>query len=185
MPRAARYLVQVLIFVPAMAAAQAAPPPAVDSTLFVTSAEIRDAITLAAPGPVADARLRLVPVGAYNVGVSIVRRTQVDGRTPPDAIVHDQITEVYQITDGRGILVLGGTLDDPQPFPPDSPVVLQLIGPSTRGTTIRGGLRRTVGPGDIVVIPPHTPHGFAELLTPVITYVLVRIDGDRVLQGSP
>ncbi len=127
----------------------------------------------------------LVSTGGYNVAVSVVRRSPVDGRTPPDAIVHDPITEVYEIRDGRGILVVGGTLDDPQPFPPDSPIVPGLIGPSARGTTIRGGIRRQVGPGDIVVIPPHTPHGFAELLTPKITYTSVRSDGDRVLRQTP
>jgi hypothetical protein len=174
-----------LLLVPAMASAQAGPPPLADSSLFVTSAEIGEAIALADTVPVADARLRLVPIGAYNVGISVVRRSQVGGRTPPDAIVHDAITEVYEIREGRGILVIGGVLDDPHPFPPDSPIVLRLIGPSARGTAIRGGIRREVGPGDIVMIPPHTPHGFAELLTPTITYALVRIDGDRLLKTAP
>lgn len=174
-----------LLVAPGVVAAQATPARAVDSSLAIASAEIHGAITLADTTPVADVRLRLVPTGAYNVGVSVVRRSQVNGRTPPDAIVHDAITEVYEIREGRGILVVGGALDDPHPFPPDSPIVLGLIGPSARGTTIRGGLRREVGPGDVVVIPPRTPHGFAELLTPQITYIIVRIDGERVLRTTP
>ncbi len=171
----------LLLLAPAIASAQGV----ADSSLAMTSSEIHDAITLADTTAVADVRLRLVPVGSYNVGVSVVRRSQVDGRTPPDAIVHDAITEVYEIREGRGILVVGGALDDPHPFPAESPIVLGLIGPSARGTTIRGGVRREVGPGDVVVIPPRTPHGFAELLTPKITYIIVRIDGDRVLRPAP
>jgi mannose-6-phosphate isomerase-like protein (cupin superfamily) len=170
---------------PVLLSAQAGPLRQADSTLAIMSAELQDAITLADTTAVADVRLRLVPIGDYNVAVSVVRRSQVDGRTPPDAIVHDAITEVYEIREGRGILVVGGVLDDPHPFPAESPVVRGLIGPSARGTTIHGGIRREVGPGDIVVIPPRTPHGFAELLTPKITYVIVRIDGDRVLRQAP
>lgn len=185
MQRALPYLVLTLLIAPVPAWAQAGSARQVDSSLAITSAEIRDAITLADTTAVADVRLRLVPIGAYNVAVSVVRRSQVDGRTPPDAIVHDAITEVYEIREGRGILVVGGVLDDPHPFPAESPVVRSLIGPSARGTTIRGGIRREVGPGDIVVIPPRTPHGFAELLTPKITYIIVRIDGDRVLRPTP
>ena len=185
MTRAFPCLAAALLLAPAVASAQAGPPRPVDSSLAITSAEIHDAIASADTTPVADARLRLVPIGAYNVAVSVVRRSQVDGRTPPDAAVHDAITEVYEITEGRGILVIGGTLADPHPFPADGPIVRDLIGPSSRGTAIRGGIRRQVGPGDVVVIPPHTPHGFAELLTPQITYVIVRIDGDRVLRPAP
>ncbi|MBK6424580.1 MAG: hypothetical protein IPI38_01345 [Gemmatimonadetes bacterium] len=185
MPRAIPCLALTLLLVPSLASAQAAPARPADSSLAVTSAELEHAITLADTAPVADTRVRFVPIGGYNVAVSMVRRSQVDGRTPPDAIVHDAITEVYEIREGRGILVVGGTLVDARPFPPESPVVLGLIGPSARGTAIRGGIRREVGPGDIVVIPPHTPHGFAELLTPRITYVIVRVDGDRVLRPAP
>jgi mannose-6-phosphate isomerase-like protein (cupin superfamily) len=129
--------------------------------------------------------LRVLPIaGEYNVGVSVVRRSQVHGRTPPEAIVHEAITEVYHIVEGRGILTMGGTVDDAAPLPADDPIVRRLIGPSTVGKTITGGIRQPVGPGDVVVIPPHTAHGFTELQTPRVVYVLVRIDPHRVLEPN-
>ena len=66
----------------------------------VTAAEVAGSLHRADTGAVADAALRVLQIGGeYNVGISVVRRSQVHGRTPPDAIVHDEITEVYQITE--------------------------------------------------------------------------------------
>jgi mannose-6-phosphate isomerase-like protein (cupin superfamily) len=127
--------------------------------------------------------LRLVPSGdGYNVGVSVVRRLRGSGSAPADALLHEQITEVYHIIEGRGVLVTGGVLVDASAFPPESPIVRTLIGPSSRGTAIANGIAREVGPGDIIVVPPRTPHGFSELQTAVIRYVLVRVDSHQVLQ---
>lgn len=120
-------------------------------------------------GAVADTVLRVVSVeDKYNVGVSVVRRSLVNGKTPPDAIIHDAITEVYQIMEGKGVLVTGGTLVGGTPLPAE--VVRQITGPSYRGTSIVGGTRRDVGPGDIVIIPPNTAHGFIEIKTKRIIY---------------
>jgi hypothetical protein len=60
--------------------------------------------------------------------------------------VHEAITEVYYIVEGRGLLVTGGTVDDAVPLPPDDPDVLHVIGPSAVGKTISGGTRQQVGP---------------------------------------
>lgn len=159
------------------------PAPAAPQATAISSAEIRNAIKSRNTGALADSVLRVIPVEPrYNVGVSVVRRSQVNGKTPPDAIVHDAITEVYQIVEGRGVLVTGGTLDSPVPFPNDGTIVRQVIGPSSSGKLIIGGTRREVGPGDIVVIPPHTPHGFVEIKSKRIVYTLIRIDPERILE---
>jgi mannose-6-phosphate isomerase-like protein (cupin superfamily) len=161
----------------------ASTPPAVPAT-FVTALEVRNAIPASETAPVVDRMVKLVPIGSeYNVGVSVVRRTRQTAASPADALVHEHITEVYQIVEGRGVLVTGGSLVDPRAFPPDSPVVRTLIGPSSRGTAIVNGSAREVGPGDIVVVPPHTPHGFVALHTDEIRYVLVRVDSRRMLQA--
>lgn len=155
------------------------------SGTIVTAAELAGAITRADTLPVIDRTLRLIPVEEeYNVAVSIVRRQLVDGRTPPDALMHAEITEVYHILEGRGVIVTGGVIEEAQPFPNDGPVVRHLIGPSVRGRAIVGGSRREVGPGDIVVVPPQTPHGFAQLNTPEIRYVVIRVDPHRVFQPA-
>lgn len=149
----------------------------------VSSTEIKAEVRRNNTGALADSILRVLPIDSrYNIGVSVVRRSQVDGKTPPDATVHDAITEVYQITEGKGVLVTGGTLESPTPFPDDGPIVRQMIGPSFFGKAILGGTRHNVGPGDIIVIPPHTPHGFAEIITKRIVYTLIRIDPQQVLE---
>ena len=165
--------------------AQSQTPPATSApqATAIGAAEIEAEVQRNNTGALADSVLRVLPVESkYNVGVSVVRRSQVDGKTPPDATVHDAITEVYQIIEGKGVLVTGGTLESPTPFPNDGPIVRQVIGPSAFGKVILGGTRHSVGPGDIVVIPPHTPHGFVEINTKRIVYTLIRIDPQQVLE---
>lgn len=165
--------------------AQGVTPPATPApqATVIGAAEIGTEVQRNNTGALADSVLRVVPIESeYNVGVSVVRRSQVDGKTPPDAIVHNAITEIYQIIEGKGVLVTGGTLESPTPFPKDGPIVRQVIGPSAFGKVILGGKRHNVGPGDIVVIPPHTAHGFVEISTERIVYTLIRIDPQQVLE---
>ncbi len=165
------------------AQSSAPPAPASSQATMISSAEIHAALQRNESGALADSVLRVLPIESrYNVGVSVVRRSQVNGKTPPDAIVHDAITEVYQIIEGKGVLVTGGTLESPTPFPNDGPIVRQIIGPSSSGKVILGGTRRNVGAGDIIVIPPHTAHGFIEITTKQIIYTLIRIDPQQLLE---
>ena len=167
----------------ALAQSSATPAPTASQATAIGSAEIKNAIQRNEAGPLADSVLRVLPIESeYNVGVSVVRRSQVNGKTPPDAILHDAITEVYQIIEGKGVLVTGGTLESPTAFPNDGPIVRQIIGPSSFGKMILGGTRHDVGPGDIVVIPPHTPHGFIEIKTKRIVYTVIRIDPQQILE---
>ncbi len=132
-------------------------------------------------GAFSDSVLRVVRIGSeYNVGVAVVRRSLVDGHMPADALVHDSVTEIYQIIEGNGVLVTGGTLRSPKPL--TAAAVVGEIGPSQAGQAIVGGTRHEVGPHDIVVIPAGTPHGFVEISTPRIVYSIIRIDPRRVLE---
>jgi mannose-6-phosphate isomerase-like protein (cupin superfamily) len=158
------------------------------AAITVRSAEVSAVVRKNSCGPVADSVLRVVSIESqYNVGLSVVCRSKVNGKTPPDAVVHESITEVYQIIEGRGVLVTGGTIESASPLPADDPDVRRLIGPSSIGRLILEGTRQDVGPGDVVVIPPHTPHGFVELKTERIVYTLIRIDPQRLLElkGQP
>lgn len=162
----------------AQAAGAAAP-----RAMVVTAAEINGVVTARDSAAVSDAVMRVLPIGRdENVGISVVRRSQVHGRTPPDAIVHDAVTEVYHVLEGRGVLVTGGTIEGARQIPAEDPLVRDVIGPSSVGTAIRGGTRHRVGPGDVVVIPARTAHGFVEISTPRIVYLLVRIDPAHVLR---
>ena len=159
------------------------PDTNVRSVTIVHAAEIDSAAETDRGQAVADSVLRVISIGGkYNVGVSVVSRSKINDITPPDAIVHDLVTEVYQIIEGKGILLIGGTLDSAIKIPANSPIVLKITGPSSSGNHILGGTQYEVGPGDIVVIPPNTPHGFIKLKTNTIVYTLIRIDTEKVLE---
>ncbi len=182
-------LLLLLALTASVCSAQSAPPKAQTKSdyskrtaSFVSNAEIGAVLAAAATSAVADNVLRVQPIdGEYNVGVSVVRRVKVNGKTPPDAILHHDITEIYHVLTGSGILVTGGTIEGETELPSDDPVVRTLIGPSTVGKVITGGTRQQVGPGDVVIIPPNTAHGFVEITSEQVTYLLVRVDPHRVL----
>jgi quercetin dioxygenase-like cupin family protein len=46
------------------------------------------------------------------------------------------------------------------------------------------GTSRKIGPGDVVIIPPNTPHTFTEITSDEIVYVVVRIDPHKVLPAG-
>jgi len=150
---------------------------------FITSSDIQQAIADAPPSGTKDAALRVVPVeNDYNIGISVVRRARINGRTVPDALQHHSITEVYHVLEGCGALTTGGTLVEAKELPTDDPDVLTLIGPTAEGTAIRGGNTRQIKAGDVVIIPPNTAHGCSEICSQGISYILVRMDGGRVLR---
>ena len=81
-------------------------------------------------------------------------------------------------------LVTGGTIEDPKESAPDGAVVKVLNGPSTGGGVIQNGVSRKVGPGDVVIIPPNTPHWFSEISSDQIVYLVVRVDPHKVLPAG-
>lgn len=150
-----------------------------NSGVVVTSAEIQNTMKTAKPNPRAipgtvDATVRSVDAGNANIGVAVVHHVSAENN---DAILHEQVTEIYYMTEGSGTLELGGVLIDPKPFGPSTG--LPEIGPSERGTGIRGGMSRHVGVGDVIVIPAGTPHRFTAIDGP-ITYMDYRVDPSKV-----
>jgi mannose-6-phosphate isomerase-like protein (cupin superfamily) len=94
----------------------------------------------------------------------VVRRRQAG---PNNASVHtaegdkQYVTEIYQILEGSGTYVTGGTMPDP----------------NNRTAGIKGGESHDVKPGDFIVIPPGTAHWFSKI-NGQITYLEVRLPGD-------
>lgn len=74
-------------------------------------------------------------------------------RTAPTATIHGTLSDLYVVQEGSATLVTGGSLVDPRPAnrPGDQ-----------RGSAIRGGTERVIGPGDVVFIPPGMAHGFRD-----------------------
>src|SRR5215467_6620674 len=151
----------------------------------VNSSEIEAMVRKVAAVRVSDQAIRVVSINnEYNVGVSVVSRLKTSGKEAPAGIEHSQITEIYHVISGSGTLVTGGTLNDPKEVPATDEVVTVLNGPSTGGTGIQNGVSRKIGPGDVVVIPPNTPHWFSEIPTDKIVYLVVRVDPHKVLPAG-
>lgn len=96
-------------------------------------------------------------------GISVRRRAA--GGQPQYAIIHPLSVEVYQIIEGGGTLVTGGVLD---------PSVAAENPDLIRTKSIKGGVTRTVAKGDVIVMPPGTPHWFSAI-DGSITYLEARI----------
>jgi mannose-6-phosphate isomerase-like protein (cupin superfamily) len=120
---------------------------------------------------------------AKQVGRSGDDRISVDvlKRTKPEEgpVMHETVTEVYQILQGGGTLETGGKLVDAKPMlaPDGKPLNPESIGPSRVGADLTGGQIRRVAVGDIVLIPAGTPHRFTQL-DPEIIYAVVRFNPD-------
>jgi hypothetical protein len=168
----------------APASAPAAPLPRGTAT-DVSSAEIQALVQKTAADRISDQALRVVSInGEYNVGVGVVHRAKTSGTQSGGGIEHSQITEIYHVMEGNATLVTGGSMDNTSEFPADHPVVTVLNGPSTRGGPIQNGVSRKIGPGDVVLIPPNTPHWFSEITSGRIVYLVVRVDPHKILPAG-
>ena len=143
----------------------------------IPAADIRTTVENAREGRVSDQQIRHIDAGGYNVGVGVVQRPP---STSLGAIQHHNQTEVYYVVSGRGTMVTGGALSNGRRLDPDGTVVRTLTGPSSVGG-IEGGQSREVGPGDMVIIPADSPHGFSEI-TETITYIVVRVDPEQLVE---
>jgi mannose-6-phosphate isomerase-like protein (cupin superfamily) len=148
--------------------------PAANATTatYVSTAEIDAALRQMPAGSTNyDKPIKTVDTGAYKVTIVVLRR--IPNKTPDSSLMHDRVTEVYQILTGAGMFETGGTLVDGKPVDLTS----EAAGPSVRGS-IQGGESRRMGPGDVVVIPPGVPHRFS-MLEGTITYMVTRIEAPR------
>ena len=151
----------------------------------ISSSEIQSLVQKTAADRVSDQAIRVVSINReYNVGIGVVHRAKTSGAQAGGGIEHSQITEVYHVIEGNATLVTGGSMDNTSEFPSDHPVVAVLNGPSTRGGPIHEGVSRKIGPGDVVIIPPNTPHWFSEISSDQIVYLVVRVDPHKVLPAG-
>ena len=130
-------------------------PPATYKSNAAIASELASAV---AKDPAAGAAITVAP------GISVRRRST--GGEPQYAIVHPFSVEIYYIVDGSASLVTGGVLD-PTPPPPTDPDTVRSKG-------IKGGETRKVGKGDVIVMPPGTPHWF-DSIDGTVTYLESRV----------
>lgn len=150
--------------------AQSPPPPTPPVATYVTALDIAAFVAALPRDRVSDLPIRVVEVtGDYRVGVyGVFRPEAVEG----SAIMHRvNTTEIYYVLEGAGTLVTGGTLSN---------LTEAANSTSVRGTAIEGGVSRRLVPGDVVVIPGHTPHWWSELEGD-LSYLIFRPDPDNRL----
>ena len=175
--------ISAAIMLAATTLAQSAPAPS-GAAIDIPNSEIQRIAGRNANAPVSDQQIRIINInGDYNVGVGVVHRAKTEKQSVGGS-EHSQITEVYHVISGNGTLVTGGTIENAKDRPADNEAVRILTGPSMEGTRIAGGVSRKIGPGDVIVIPPNTPHTFTEITSPEIVYLVVRFDPHKVLPAG-
>jgi mannose-6-phosphate isomerase-like protein (cupin superfamily) len=143
--------------------------PAAPGT-HISADEIAKTLKESIANNVVDQPIKAVDIGApsgHRASLAMLRRT----RPETAALVHDRVTEIYQITDGSGTLVTGGLLENATP----TDLTRLNAGPSRTGSH-KGGESRHVVPHDVIIVPAGTPHRFSALDGGAITYLVYRFE---------
>ena len=140
------------------------------SGTVITGDEIAATLTQSIANNTVDQPIKLAEVpGGHKASLALLRRTKAE----TSALIHDYVTEIYQIVEGSGTLVTGGALDDPK----ESDLTRLNAGMSHTGTH-RGGESRKVKATDVIIVPAGMAHRFSELDGP-ITYLVYRFEPKR------
>ncbi len=129
---------------------------------------------LAGDRNVSDIVMRHVDVGEEHLGVSVVQRNHKEAGGPVTGIAHPDLDEIYYIVAGEGTMLTGGELME------KTSRVSALLGPIESGE-IRGAVQQKVKVGDIAIIPKGMPHGWHEIPSENISYIIFRGDPNKVM----
>src|ERR1700716_3196938 len=133
-------------------------PPYREPSPYMSTAEIQTELSKLDPKLVASRTGGAIDF-AKGKAVGVVRR-RITG--PQYAITHPRTVEYMIVIKGTGTLVTGGTLVPPtidsDPYPNTNPnaTIRSDVG-------VKGGLARRIGPGDVVVNLPGTPHWLSQI----------------------
>lgn len=140
----------------------------------ITAAQVQAFLKDAPRDRNSDRPIRVVDAGGYRVGIFGVFRPK---SAPPNATVHQtNVSEIYYMLEGAGMLVTGGKLK--QPETPRQSTLGNWTDVASSG--IEGGTSRRIAKGDVVIIPGGVAHGWASTEGD-ITYLIVRPDPDKKL----
>jgi len=147
----------------------------------ILTADALDTAMAEAPADrVSDQPMTHVESAEGRLGVGVVHRPLIEAGGPINGIRHHNQSEVYRVMAGAGTLVTSKTMTETTELAADGFVVTNLTGPSDVGVIVDVEDSRPIGEGDIVIIPAGLAHGFSEI-TEVITYMVVRIDPERLV----
>jgi mannose-6-phosphate isomerase-like protein (cupin superfamily) len=160
------------------------PKPTCDhcSATYIPKSE-RDAYTKRAiENKIVDQQVRSVDIGKSQVGIGMVTRGKLaPGAGGAEAVAeHEQISEVYYIIDGTATLVTGPDLVDAVKRPDTQVTVREQNGPGWSAKSIKDPVTHELKAGDVIIIPAGVGHWFTKIDNQ-ITYVMVRIDPDKVV----
>ncbi len=148
----------------------------------VISADALKAAMAEAPADsVSDKPLSHVESAEGRIGIGVVHRPVIEAGGPINAIQHHKQSEVYRVMAGSGTLVTSSVMEESEAIDPEDYIVTNLTGPSDYGIITSVENSQHIGIGDIVIIPAGVAHGFSEI-TQAITYMVVRIDPDRLVE---
>ncbi len=147
------------LFALMLGAPLAAQSPGPSPAAYMSAADISKGFASAVAADAAAA-------AAVTIAPNIMVRRRSGAGEPQYAIVHPFSAETYYIVDGTGTLVTGGALELPLSPSTDPDVV--------RSKAIKGGVTRKVAKGDVIVVPPGTPHWF-NAIDGTITYLESRV----------
>ena len=146
---------------------------------YIPVAELQGYTRKAIAENLVDQQVRDIEIGKAHVGIGMVYRKKLDSPAKDSVAEHDLVSEVYHIIDGSATLKLGPDITNMVRRPATLETVRLFNGPGNNGSEIRNGVSYNLKVGDVVVIPAGTGHQFTKI-DDHITYVMVRIDPDKV-----
>ena len=149
-----------LISVFALALAALAQPAAAQGVRYWSDAELKAAAKKMAP-KVNEQHFALERLGDWDSHYALLVHREGNG----PAEIHDQYTDFYVVQSGEGELVTGGQLVEAKETEPGE----------IRGSSVKGGTKRSLKPGDAVNIPPKTAHQVVVPSGKTITYLILKV----------
>lgn len=137
-------------------------PPSREPSPYMRQADIQAGLSRLDPALVASRTGGAIDF-AKDKAPGVVRRRM---RGPQYAITHTRSLEYMIVIKGTATLVTGGTLIPPtidsDPYPNANPnaTIRSEVG-------VKGGLARQIGPGDVIVNLPGTPHWLSDIDTAI------------------
>lgn len=150
------------------------------SSTYVPAEEIRQYADIGREAGITDQQVRSIDIGKAQVQIAVAHRGKLDVPAPNSVAEHDLVTEVYYVISGSGTNRTGPDLIDKVRRPPDNRAVQFLNGPGNNAADIRNPAIHELKAGDVFVIPAGTGHQFTKI-DDHITYVMVRVDPDKVV----
>src|SRR5690242_831977 len=101
-------------------------------------------------------------LGAWGNHSAMIGHREGDGA----AELHETVADFFVVQSGEATLVVGGTVVEPKTTAPRE----------VRGPSIKDGVSKQLGPGDIVHVAAKTPHQVKIPAGKQFTYAIVKVD---------